>query len=172
MAACQPVGIKTKRVSTICLFVFMLLLAVSASYYPRQIKERVMFGINLPQPGVQTVIVDFKDMGLPKYLVQPGRFIISAGRNGIRNTSSDVMQIRVRTSGFPGDVKVKTLTHEQKANEDVYLILKPGMGSALTLELNMSRDESDSANLGVATLDFIDEASQQMIGQVAFSFRN
>lgn len=155
-------------------FLATILLAIGASYYKQSVAgERVYFQVLLPQQHAQTVRVDLVRQGWPKYLVQPGRLILGSGQNGIKNTSSRPIRLLVKPLSFPENIQMKSFTHTLDKREDGYLVtLEPHQALSLTIELNIERAKTRESDMGTVMLQFVDDTSQQLLGQVFFALIN
>lgn len=159
---------------SICLFILMALLAISAGYYKNAVaRERVYFKVNLQQELSQPVVVDIAEQGWPKYIVQPGRISLSSGAAGIRNTGKEALELRIQPAGFPGSLEIKSYTHSLVTDGNAYLVhLAAGEKLSLTLDLEIPREMVYQSQIGTGTVSFVDQASGQALSQVVFTLCN
>jgi hypothetical protein len=164
----------SKQSISVCLFLMMVLLAISAGYYKNAVaQERVYFRLNLPQQIPQTVMIDMAGQGWPKYFMQPGRITISSGAGGIKNTSKELLCLKIKLKNFAKDVQISSNSHQLEAEDENYLVqLEPGEKMSLAIELNLPRGEVYDSRTRTATLEFVDQNNQHLLGQVAFHLRN
>lgn len=124
-------------------------------------------------PGEVTtrpVIFDVAREGLPKKILQPGRFVLSGSR-GISNATTKELHVTVQFQGFTVPYQLSS-TSAQIQGQELFLSIQPGQAGGFDLNFDLAREVLDKRLILDGTVIILNRDNGTVLQRIPVRFIN